>query len=648
MSVGASITEGAGSVDRARPSARGAFLRRVVSNRSIASGLGLIAVMVVLAIIYPLLPLPDPFAIGGDILAPPSAEHLFGTDELGRDLLSRILAAIPSALWTVVASVGMASVIGLALGLFSGYLGGWLDALLGRLTDMLLAFPAVFIALAVVVVVGPGESTLLIAITIAECPVFARLARASTLATRERDHVASAVAIGASPLRVVLRHVMPFALGPLAVQVAIAARTTIVLAASLNFLGIGLQPPAPSWGNMIARSQNFLYDSITYAVFPAIAIVALVLAFNFISDGLHRIIDPRPAVRPFSWRRPARTPGEGATPGASASPALLSVRDLSVGFPVAGGVVHAVDRVSFDLAPGEILGIVGESGSGKSVTSQAVMGLLNATDAGLSGSVRFQSSDILSLSERELQDVRGRSIAMIFQDPMTALNPVVTVGRQIVEQLQRHLGLGSAEARRRTIDLLRKVGIPDPDRRIDEYAHQFSGGMRQRVMIAMALSCDPKVLIADEPTTALDVTTQAQILDILRDLRNELGLAIIFITHDLGVLAGLADRVMVMYGGRVLETGPADIVYASPHHPYTRALFSAVPRIDEPRRGQQLVIPGSPPDLSRPPAGCVFWDRCPLRSDPRCESVRPELRSVGPDHMVATFCELPNAMPANG
>jgi peptide/nickel transport system ATP-binding protein len=315
---------------------------------------------------------------------------------------------------------------------------------------------------------------------------------------------------------------------------------------------------------------------------------------------------------------------------------LLDVQDLSVRFDTDDGAVHAVDRLSFTLEAGEVLGVVGESGCGKSVSAMSLLQLLPET-AHITGSAEFGGRDLISASASRLREIRGREIAFVFQEPMTSLNPAFRIGNQLAEVRRRHLGLGRAEARRRAIELLDLVRIPAPERRVDEYPHQLSGGMRQRVMIAMALACDPKILIADEPTTALDVTIQAGILDLMRDIRERLGTAIVLITHNLGVVADIADRVIVMYAGRKVEEALVGELYAHPQHPYTIGLLGAIPRpgaADE--QGRLREIPGRVPSLAELPAACAFAPRCP-RADDRTRSERPELREIRPAHVVACF-----------
>ena len=316
--------------------------------------------------------------------------------------------------------------------------------------------------------------------------------------------------------------------------------------------------------------------------------------------------------------------------------ALLELNDVSERFQTDDGPVQAVDRVSWSLDSGEVLAVVGESGCGKSVSAMSVVRLLPPS-AKVSGEARFDGRDLLGARDSELRAVRGREISFIFQEPMTSLNPALTVGRQIGEVLRRHLGMSGAQARDRTLELLDLVGIPAPQRRVGEYPHQLSGGMRQRVMIAMALACDPKVLIADEPTTALDVTIQAGILDLLRDVRERLGTAIVLITHDLGVVADIADRVVVMYAGRKVEEAPVHELFAHPQHPYTVGLLAALPQASNGSGRRRLQeIPGIVPSLPEPPRACTFAPRCP-RADDRSRSEEPPLGEVRPDHLVACF-----------
>ena len=315
---------------------------------------------------------------------------------------------------------------------------------------------------------------------------------------------------------------------------------------------------------------------------------------------------------------------------------LLEVKDLATYFFTPEGVVKAVDGISYDLEEGEILGLVGESGCGKSVSALSLMRLIQNPGKNVAGEVLFNGQDLLALNDRDMRRIRGKDMSMIFQEPMTSLNPVLTIGRQLTEALQLHLGLDKKGAEQRAGELLLMVGIPEGDRRLKDYPHQFSGGMRQRVMIAMALSCDPKMLIADEPTTALDVTIQAQILELVQRLGKELGTAVLIITHNLGVVARYADRVNVMYAGKIIERGTSREIYGNPRHPYTIGLLASVPRLDEPRKEQLDPIQGLPPDLIALPEGCSFRPRCKFAID-RCATEIPPLVEVSEGHTSACW-----------
>ncbi len=350
-------------------------------------------------------------------------------------------------------------------------------------------------------------------------------------------------------------------------------------------------------------------------------------------------------VRNFAAPRAAQgsaVPADGTATPPSAAP-VLEVTGLETVFGTRDGAVHAVNGVSFSIAPGELLGVVGESGSGKSVTMMSVMGLLPSPPARIAaGEIRFEGRDVRAMSSRELRKLRGGEIGFVFQDPMTSLNPVFTVGYQLMEPLREHLKLSKRDARKRAAELLAMVGIPSAEERLDDYPHQFSGGMRQRVMIAIALACRPRALIADEPTTALDVTIQAQILELVKELRKDAGMGIVWITHDLGVIAGIADRVMVMYAGLAVETAPVEELFGNPQHPYTRALLETMPHVEGDRPKRLRAIPGQPPSLKEKPRSCPFAPRCRHVFD-RCHAENPPLMEIAPGHRAACWWD-----PATG
>lgn len=326
---------------------------------------------------------------------------------------------------------------------------------------------------------------------------------------------------------------------------------------------------------------------------------------------------------------------------------VLQVKDLKTEFFTDAGVVHAVDGVSFDLQPGETLGIVGESGCGKSVTALSILRLIQKPGRIVSGQILFKGSDIVTMTGEEVRGIRGKDIAMIFQDPLSSLNPVLKVGFQIEEAMEAHENIPGKVVLQRAIQLLNRVRIPAPESRVNDYPHQFSGGMRQRAMIAMGLANSPSILIADEPTTALDVTVQAQILELLRDLNTELGTSIVLITHNMGVVAGLCSRVLVMYAGRIVEQGPVEQIFKNPQHPYTWSLLRSIPRLDSDRHERLVSIKGIPPDLIKPPTGCRFNPRCQFRIE-RCKHDDPRLMEVGPGQQAACWVTMRQALQSDG
>jgi oligopeptide/dipeptide ABC transporter ATP-binding protein len=366
----------------------------------------------------------------------------------------------------------------------------------------------------------------------------------------------------------------------------------------------------------------------------AVVVIGGVLALFFVGFVVVRLVARKVEADELAARSVDLKPGELSMGGA-----ILKVEDLAVSFATEDGVVQAVDGVSFEISPGETVGIVGESGSGKSVTNLSILGLTRADNATITGKVLFEGNDLVEIQDDDLRSIRGNDISMIFQDPLSSLHPFYKVGAQLIEAIQVHRDVSDADAKARSIELLGLVGIPDAERRFNEYPHEFSGGMRQRVMIAMALTNDPKVLIADEPTTALDVTTQAQILRLLESLRQEFGMAVVMITHDLGVIAEIADRVLVMYAGKVVESGTLDELFYNPQHPYTWGLLGSLTRTDRPRTARLAQIAGQPPSLVTLPEGCAFRPRCPHAFD-KCTAMPPlEVRGGEPDHKDRCWLE---------
>ncbi|MDT8275297.1 dipeptide/oligopeptide/nickel ABC transporter permease/ATP-binding protein, partial [Roseomonas mucosa] len=495
-----------------------------------------VAVIILLAFAAPLLGLPDP--VRQDIahrLSGPLAGSPLGRDEFGRDVLSRLIWGARTSLSVAFASAITAGILGTLLGLVGGWFRGLGEMLAVRSMDIILCFPPVLLALLVVTLMGPGAGTLILVLSVLYLPGFARVTYAEVLSAREHDYVEAVRALGAPTGRILLRTVLPNVAGPILVQFSLAVAAAVVLESGLSFLGLGVVPPAPSWGLMIRGARATMEQAPLLLLWPCLALTLTILAMNLLCDGLRDAVDPRTGAGRMRLRAVDRVLPGLLPRREEATSAVLEVQDLTVEIATPRGTIRPVEGVSFSVKPGETLAVVGESGSGKSVTVTAVMGLLPPVARIAQGAAWFGERDLLRLKEEELRKLRGGPMAMIFQDPMSSLNPVHRVGDQVAEAILAHQpGLGGAEAQKRALELFRRVGIADPERRMRVFPHEMSGGMRQRVMIAMALANRPRLLIADEPTTALDVTVQAQILDLLADLQRETGMGMVFITHSLG------------------------------------------------------------------------------------------------------------------
>ncbi len=582
--------------------------------------------------------------------------HILGTDELGRDVLSRILHGGQVSISVGLVGALVSGVIGVVSGLVAGYRRGVVETVIMRLVDGMLALPSLLIALIILFLAGAGFWKLILVFALLRWMVYARMTRGLALAYRDAEFVHAATAVGARGRRVMFRHLLPNFASPLLVLGTLEVAFLILSEASLSFLGFGIQPPNPSWGLMIANGREYLQQAWWIVTFPGVAIMLCALSLNLVALWFRSATDPQ-----HRWRllnplgrgdkaiplaaadtgstvhtveQPAVRPA-GVRPGAASAPgALLEVRDLRVHFEIPSGQVHAVRGLDLTVNRGDTIGILGESGCGKSVTMQAIMRILPEPPARVSAEIlRYRDVDLLAGSPAEIASVRGSGMAMVFQDALTSLNPALRVGYQISEVYRARTGASRAAGRRHAIDLMARVGIPAPDQRVDDYPHQFSGGMRQRVMIATALAMDPELLIADEPTTALDVTVQRQILELLTGLQDEFGMALILITHDLGVLAEVAEHIHVMYAGEIVESGPVGEVYRRPMHPYTAALMASNPQLDDPA-AQLVPIQGTPPQLMSEPVGCPFEPRCDQRRDD-CRIVTPALRLLSKDHASA-------------
>ena len=588
----------------------------------------LLAGVVVLAVLAPLLWSDAAAAIDTDAIGQsPSGAHWFGTDALGRDLFFRTLVATRLSVGLAVLATAIGVGIGVVLGTLPSVLPRWAARLFTAVVDIAVAFPGLLLALFFAVIFGVGTQGAVLAIAFAVAPAFARLVQTLSASVSGRDFVAAARISGVGRVRLLARHVLPNIGEPLVVNATIGAGSALLAFAGLSFLGIGVQAPDFDWGRLLREGLDGIYVNPVAALAPCCAVVLAGLAFNLVGETVAGVV----GVRTRTSRRgagplPSVPPAVAAEPAADA---VLVVENLRVAFPGPGGWTVPVRGVSFSVRPGEAIGVVGESGSGKSLTALAVSRLIEAPGVVTADRLEFDGKPVDKAPDREL----GTALAMVFQDPMTSFNPARRVGRQLAEVSEQHHGLSRRAAFARAVDRLAAVRVPAAARRARQYPHEFSGGMRQRAMIGMGLMGQPKLVIADEPTTALDVTVQRQVLRLLARTREAEGAAILLISHDIAVVSQTCERMLVMYAGRVVE----DLPTGSPaQHPYTRALLATTVDLDTDRDEPLAVIPGRPPEPDQVPEGCAFAARCPLASD-RCRAEDPVLEPAAEGHRVACW-----------
>ena len=612
--------------------------RRLLRHPLGAVSLAVLALIVACCALAPVIaPYPRDASDFTHELSGPAGAHWLGTDELGRDILTRLLYGGQSTLLAAALAAAIAVAIGTALGVAGGYLRGRTDRVLTFWGDLLLTIP-LLVVLIVVVSVFPASlypAMLPLGLLLSAPPM--RVIRSVTLTIREDLYIEAARVSGLSHWQIMRRHVLPRIYGPIVVQATLAASVAVMLASGLAFLGFGVQVPAPSWGTMVAEAAS-QYQQQPWFLVPTGGIIALtVLSLGLLGDALRDAVTGewtgqsargRPARRPSG----AETQSTASSRTAAADPGpipLLAVRDLRITVPGPDGGTVLVSGMSFDLLPGRTLAIVGESGCGKSVTARALLGVA-PPGARVDGSIRLAGTELAGAREAQWRAVRGRRIAFVGQEPLSGLDPAQTVGAALSEVIRAYSGCGRKQARERALALLSRVKLDDPERVAKLYPHQVSGGMAQRVTIARALAGDPEILVADEPTTALDVTIQAGILALLRSLQLTSGIAVLLVTHDWGVVAGLADDVLVMYAGQAVERSAAPEVFGAPRHPYTAALLRSDPHAAAPGRALP-VIAGTVPSPGQWPAGCRFAGRCEYVTA-ECTAAEPALAQAGPGH----------------
>jgi peptide/nickel transport system permease protein len=604
-----------------------------------ACATALLVLLIALAVIAPILWGNQAAAVDTNALQQgPSGAHMLGTDSLGRDIFYRVLLATRLSIELAVLATVIGVVTGVVLGTAPSVLPHRAGRLVTAVVNIAVAFPWLLLALFFAVIFGAGTKGAVLAIAFAMAPAFARLTETLAASVTGRDFVAAARVAGVGRFRLLVRHILPNIGEPLVVNATIQAGLALLNLAALSFLGIGVQAPSYDWGRMLSDGLNGIYTNPVAALAPGVAVVVAGLAFNLFGETAAAVIGARtPLVR--GGPPPEATPS-GETVLTDQARPVLAVDNLRISFPGRSGWTTPVRGVSLTVHPGDAVGVVGESGSGKSMTALGIARLIEAPGVVTADRIEFAGRSLLGVAEREVRGLLGTSLAMVFQDPMTSFNPTRRIGRQLAEVSEQHQGLSRRAALARAVDRLRAVRVPAAARRADQYPHEFSGGMRQRAMIGMGLMGDPRLVIADEPTTALDVTVQRQVLRLLDRVRADENAAILLISHDIVVVAQTCDRILVMYAGRIVEELPAAELYTASRHPYTRALLDAVPSLDTDRHAPLTVIPGRPPEPGQVPTGCAFAPRCPRAND-RCRREDPALAPAGSGHRVACWHPLP-------
>lgn len=591
-------------------------VRTLLKRPTVCLGLGWLVLVVVTSLLATVIAPHDPLEQDlANTLALPSWTYLLGTDELGRDILSRLLYGGGSLMVVALVPVGLSFLIGIPVGLYVGYAGGWFDTASGFVVNVMFAMPAIVIVLAVAAASNNNLVVMLVVLGILGSSGVVRLVRASTLATRDLLYVDAARVAAIPPGRILLRHILPNVAGPLIVQGFIMYGGVFLFVNALAFLSLGFSPEKPNWGQMTQDASAHISDAPWLMVPVGVMIILTVLSLNMLGAAVTSILPSTQRPSLLVPRRRAKAAPGSASPAGDADPApagddvLLVLADVSIVLPGVHDDRPLVEEATLRVPRGTTLGLVGESGSGKTLTALAVIGLLPASGSVSAGSVVLEGQDLAALSAGQLQRLRGSRIALVSQEPMMALDPCFTVRSQLTEAVRAHGRVSRGAARERVSTLLRQVGIADVERVCRSFPHQLSGGMAQRVAIAMALAGEPELLVADEPTTALDVTVQGEILDLLRSLQHDLGMTIVLVSHALGVVADLCDQVAVMYAGQIVEVGAVDEVLLQPAHPYTRVLLEATPALYA-ESDDLCSVGGSVPPPDSWPAGCRFADRC--------------------------------------
>ncbi|WP_116051206.1 dipeptide/oligopeptide/nickel ABC transporter permease/ATP-binding protein [Amycolatopsis palatopharyngis] len=631
-----------------------------VSRVLIFSGLGVVVLFLLAAFIGPLI-----YEFGGtqyrvevapgefepiEALQPPSGEHPLGTTRDQFDVLARIIDGASLAFTVMALAVSIAMIVGVTLGLLSGYRGGPIDRVLVTVMDSVYAFPplilAIIVGFALSAIISPGVVPAAAAVGIVYIPQYFRVVRNHTLSVKQEPFVEAARSMGAKERTVLGRYVFFNVVQTVPVILTLNAADSILVLASLGFLGYGVPPPTAEWGYDISRAITDVPAGVWWtALWPGLAIVILVTALTLLGEGLNDVINPLlrsrgktgPKIEPAPREDMSAHDGAANAVAGAADTGLerwrpsVSVRDLRVGYRTPDGPLWAVDGVDFDVYPGESLGLVGESGCGKTSLGRALMRLMPPGGV-VRGKVEVAGEDMVGMSESRVRKKRGEDLGLVFQEPMTRLNPLMKISDHFIEMIRTHQpGVSRAEALARARTALSQMGIPPT--RVESYPHEFSGGMRQRAMIALSIVLEPRVIVADEPTTALDVIVESQILDLFGRLRSEEQIGLLLVTHNLGLVAETCDRVAVMYAGKIVEIGPVDEIFNDPKHPYTRGLLASTISLET---TELQSIDGYPPNLIDPPPGCRFASRCPYVME-HCTDAEPQLTETNPEQRAACY-----------
>jgi peptide/nickel transport system permease protein len=615
-------------------------LRAVFSSVTGTVASVVLLALIVLAVVAPLVWSDRASAINvAQAWAPPSGAHWFGTDALGRDMFARTLVATRLSLVCAVIAAGIAIVIGIPVGLLASAFGVHVASGFRSVVNVAIAFPALLTAMFIGTIIGIGVPGAVLGVGIALAPLFARLTQTLTASVVSLDYVAAARTMGVPLRRVLGRHILANVAEPLVISATTSVGTALLGISALSFLGLGARPPQYDWGGLLSTGLSAIYTSPMAAIGPGLMIAIAGIVFNLLGEVIAGSFGDNQSSRRISrvTRAMAAAARRGLESAAEpATAAVLDVENLRVTFPAESGALPAVRGLSLRVAPAERVGIVGESGSGKSVSVMAIAQLIGYPAVVTADRLAFLGTDLAALPPGARRRFLGSKLAMVFQNPMSSLNPAMRIGSQLTEAARKNSGLPRAAARARAADRLTRVGITEAARRLRQYPHQFSGGMRQRAMIAAGLMETPRLIIADEPTTALDVTVQRQILDLLLQINREEETAILLISHDISVIANVCERVIVMYAGLIVEDLPTASLLRSAAHPYTRALIASVPDMETDRAVSLATIPGRPPALDDLPPGCPFVSRCPAATGQCAEQV-PPLAPLADGHLAACW-----------